>query len=108
MQTFWSTLHLSAVPPAMLVAAGLVALVILVGSVLAVWRWRRRGAAEPTPTRPSATAPESSYGRLRRGLARTRADIFGALSSVLAGRTLDAAAVESLETALIRADVGVA
>jgi fused signal recognition particle receptor len=108
MPTFWSTLDVGTVPPEMLIVAGLVALMALVGSVLAVRRWRRGGARDRAPRRPSAAPPEPSYARMRRGLAKTRAGIFGTLSDVLAGRTLDAAAVESLEAALIRADVGVA
>jgi fused signal recognition particle receptor len=106
MPTFWSTLDVSAVPPAILVVAGLIALVALVGSILVVRR-RRAATTECAAPHPSAVAPESSYERLRRGLAKTRAGIFGTLANVLAGRTLDTAAAESLEAALIRADVGV-
>ena len=44
----------------------------------------------------------------RRGLARSREKLAGALGDVFARRKLDAATLEELETALISADVGVA
>jgi fused signal recognition particle receptor len=49
------------------------------------------------------------WRRLRRGLARTQAEMLGRLTGALEGRrTLDAATLEYLEEALIGADLGVA
>jgi len=109
MSTSWSTLDLSSLPPTTWAAVAAVVVVVLALVVLALRRRRGRvapavGGAEPA----AAPAEESSYARLRRGLAKTRSGIFGSLAGVLSGRTLDAAAVESLEAALLRADVGVA
>jgi fused signal recognition particle receptor len=46
------------------------------------------------------------WDRVRRGLARTREGLTGALGAVLGRHAVDAAAAEALETALLAADVG--
>ena len=110
MNAFWSTLD----PQARLIVeiAGVALLAVLVVAAwLAVRRARRRrGAVSRAPGRgePERTIPpESSFDRLRRGLAKTRGGLFSGLGAILGGGSLDPAAVEELETALIRADVGV-
>ncbi len=50
----------------------------------------------------------SAVGAIRRGLARTRATLGGALTRLLAGRRLDDATIGEVETLLITADLGVA
>jgi fused signal recognition particle receptor len=116
MKGLWSTLDSTAVPPAAFLAAAALALIVVVGVLVLVRRRRRRAASAAPDLRATATATrvaaetqpaESSYERLRCGLAKTRDGIFAGLGSVLGGRALDSAAVEELETALIRADVGV-
>jgi fused signal recognition particle receptor len=107
MNALWSTLDATAVPIAALGVAAVVALVVVIAALV---RARRRRASRPRAAvlaRVRPATPESSYERLRRGLAKTRDGIFGGLAGVLGGRALDAAAVEELESALIRADVGV-
>ena len=102
------TLDLTAAP-AFWIAAGLVVLV-LIGVALAIGRARRRRratAVSPAPGRAAAPPQETSFDRWRRGLAKTRDGVFAGIAGVLGGRALDPAAVEELETALIRADVGV-
>lgn len=54
------------------------------------------------PQGPSRTL----WDRFRRGLARTRETLVGAVGAALGRRTLDPATVESLELALLAADVG--
>ena len=59
---------------------------------------------------PGAEAAESDSGwreRLRHGLKRTRDLLHTPVSELLAGRRLDAAMLEELETALLVADVGI-
>jgi len=59
---------------------------------------------------PGAEAAESDSGwreRLRHGLKRTRDLLDTPVSELLAGRRLDAAMLEELETALLVADVGI-
>lgn len=111
MQGFARTLDPSTVPLALLLAAVTVLVALLVTIVaLCVRRRRRTRPAPAARTAATDAAPRgepSAYDRLRDGLARTRQSFLGSLSGVLRGRTLDAAAVEELETALIRADVGV-
>jgi fused signal recognition particle receptor len=65
---------------------------------------------ELAPEGPPTEEPESGFWkRLRRGLARTQAEILGRLGSALEGRqTLDEATLELLEEVLIGADLGVA
>ncbi len=97
------------VAPAFWIAAGLVVLV-LIGVALAIGRARRRRratAVSAAPGRAAAPPQETSVDRWRRGLAKTRDGVFAGIAGVLGGRALDPAAVEELETALIRADVGV-
>jgi fused signal recognition particle receptor len=107
MSTTWTTLDLTTLPPA--VWAGVAAAVVLiVALVLLALRRRRRPRPAATGAAAETPAAESSYARLRRGLAKTRSGVFGSLASILGGRTLDGAAFESLEAALLRADVGVA
>lgn len=63
----------------------------------------------------TASAPESSavpgkaepFARLREGLRRTRTGLAAGLNKLFAGRTLDEAAFEELESRLLLADVGV-
>ncbi|MBI3768991.1 MAG: signal recognition particle-docking protein FtsY [Deltaproteobacteria bacterium] len=105
-------LDATAAPVAALVVVAVVALIVVIGA-LALVRARRRRASRPQAAAPARVRPttppaaESSYERLRRGLAKTRDGIFGGLAGILGGRVLDAAAIEEIETALIRADVGV-
>jgi fused signal recognition particle receptor len=56
----------------------------------------------------SAASARGWWQRLRHGLARSSASIGGALADLVTKRRLDAAVVEELEDALIRADLGVA
>src|SRR6185369_4727341 len=87
------------------------AIVALVATcVILVLGRRRRRRKPPTTAAADVTAAgpaESSYERLRRGLTKTRVGLLGNLTSILGGHALDSDAVEELETALIRADVGV-
>ena len=104
----WNALDPTVDPRAALVVAAGVLLLLL--GVLVLRGARRRGIAPgaTAPARPAAEgAPDSSYERLRRGLAKTRDGVFRGLAGVLGARALDAAAIEELETALLRADVGV-
>ncbi|HML12786.1 MAG TPA: signal recognition particle receptor subunit alpha, partial [Xanthobacteraceae bacterium] len=48
------------------------------------------------------------WQRLRKGLARSSASVGGAIADLVTKRRLDAAVLEELEDALIRADLGVA
>ena len=50
----------------------------------------------------------ATVGALRRGLSKTRAAMGGSLERLLHGRTLDANTIETIETHLLEADVGVA
>jgi fused signal recognition particle receptor len=113
MNGLWSTLNPSADPRVALAIAAAITVLLLIG-VLALRRARHRRAARTVTDASSEAirprqepAPESSYERLRRGLAKTREGVFAGLAGILGGRGLDAAAVEELETALLRADVGV-
>jgi fused signal recognition particle receptor len=51
--------------------------------------------------------PRNWWGRLRGGLSRSRDSLAAAISDLVSKRRLDAAAIEELEDALIRADLGV-
>ena len=113
MNGIWSTLDPTADSRAALAITAAIALLLLIGA-LALLRARRRRTARtaagvpPEATRArQAAVPESSFERLRRGLAKTREGVFAGLAGILGGRALDATAVEELETALLRADVGV-
>src|SRR6202795_1347306 len=55
----------------------------------------------------SGEARQSWWQRLRGGLARTSASIAAAISDLVSKRKLDAGAIQELEDALIRADLGV-
>jgi fused signal recognition particle receptor len=55
----------------------------------------------------AANEGKSWADRLKDGLARSRDKLAGALTGVLARKTLDEETLEELETALITADVGV-
>ncbi len=106
-----STLDPSAVPPltlAVVAVGAFIALALLVAVRARRRQARTRGAAGARPVGAPAEQAASSYERLRQGLAKTRNAVFAALSDVLARRTLDSGAFESLEEGLIRADVGVA
>ena len=50
---------------------------------------------------------KSTISAVKRGLAKTRQTLAGSLRSILAGRTLDDALIDEIETHLITADVGV-
>ncbi|MCH2141628.1 MAG: signal recognition particle-docking protein FtsY [Phycisphaerales bacterium] len=50
----------------------------------------------------------ATVGALRRGLSKTRSAMGGSLGRLLHGRTLDANTIETIETHLLEADVGVA
>jgi fused signal recognition particle receptor len=68
--------------------------------------------SKPTPasddTGPDSGNRGSLFGRLRRGLSRTRHSLTGGLSDLALGRkTIDDALLEDLETVLLSADVGV-
>jgi len=67
---------------------------------------------ETTPAAPDATAPAAAkrglFTRLKDGLARTRGQLGAGLSGLLgAGRRVDDALFEELETLLLSADLGV-
>ncbi len=47
------------------------------------------------------------FGRLKKGLSRTRSSLTGNLSSVFSGKTIDANLLEEIEDTLIMADIGV-
>ncbi len=101
------TLDLTA--PVLWIAGGLAVLALILGVLAIARRRQRRRARSVAPARVhvAAAPPESSFERLRRGLAKTRDGVFAGVADVLGGRALDPSAVEELETALIRADVGV-
>jgi fused signal recognition particle receptor len=63
----------------------------------------------PAASTPDAAAPESGwFSRLKEGLSKTRRQLGGRLSGVFgAGRKLDEAFYEELETVLLTSDVGV-
>ncbi len=65
---------------------------------------------EVNPDTDQETEPGRTgwWGRLSAGLRRTSASIGGAITDLVAKRRLDAAMVEELEDALIRADLGIA
>jgi fused signal recognition particle receptor len=63
------------------------------------------GAADTAPGEAEAPRP-GWFQRLKSGLARTSGALSQSLTSVLRQRKLDAAALEELEEALIRADLG--
>ena len=50
---------------------------------------------------------KSAFGKLKRGLTKTRESFVGSLRSLLTGRRVDEALIEEIETTLIAADVGV-
>jgi fused signal recognition particle receptor len=57
---------------------------------------------------PEETKPQGLFGRLRAGLARTRANLSDALGDLLTGRRqIDDELLEDIETLLLTADVGV-
>ena len=57
---------------------------------------------------PEETSPKGLFGRLRVGLARTRANLSNALADLLSGQGhIDDELLEDLETLLLTADVGV-
>jgi fused signal recognition particle receptor len=89
-------------------AAVAVALALVFVAVAVVLR-RRRGAGISQP--PAATEPGTlaapDTGDLRHGLAKTRAGLFGRLLPFLGRAQLDPSEVESIEAALLGADVGV-
>jgi len=61
-----------------------------------------------TPAEDTPAKPQGLFGRLRAGLARTRANLSNALSDLLSGkRQIDDELLEDLETLLLTADVGV-
>ncbi|HEX4534269.1 MAG TPA: signal recognition particle-docking protein FtsY [Rhizomicrobium sp.] len=53
-----------------------------------------------------APPPATFFERLKEGLSRSTAGLSDSLGSVIAGKKLDAATIEELEEALIRADIG--
>ena len=65
---------------------------------------------EVNPDTDQETEPGRTgwWGRLSAGLRRTSASIGSAITDLVANRRLDAAMVEELEDALIRADLGLA
>jgi len=64
--------------------------------------------ATPVATTTDVPAARSWSERLKSGLSQSREKLAGALGGVFARRTLDQAALDDLETALLTADVGVA
>jgi fused signal recognition particle receptor len=65
-------------------------------------------AAQPSAEGAPAEAPGGWLGRLRQGLTKTRRQLGGKLAGVFgAGRKIDEALYEELETVLLTADVGV-
>lgn len=88
---------------AMALAGGLVVLVVV---AVALVLWRRRSAGRsPGEGRESPVSPQPPA--LRQGLAKTRSGFLQRLLPLLGRERLDAAEVESLEAALLAADVGV-
>src|SRR5210317_916369 len=66
------------------------------------------GKKNTPETPPEETRPQGLFGRLRTGLARTRANLSNALGDLLSGRReIDEELLEELETLLLTADVGV-
>lgn len=66
------------------------------------------GKKKTAVTPSEETRPQGLFGRLRAGLARTRANLGNALGDLLSGRRqIDDELLEELETLLLTADVGV-
>jgi fused signal recognition particle receptor len=66
------------------------------------------GKKNTPETPPEETRPQGLFGRLRAGLARTRANLSDALGDLLSGRRqIDDELLEDIETLLLTADVGV-
>ncbi|MBT8049912.1 MAG: signal recognition particle-docking protein FtsY [Gammaproteobacteria bacterium] len=66
------------------------------------------GKKNTPETPPEETRPQGMFGRLRAGLARTRANLSDALGDLLTGRRqIDDELLEEIETLLLTADVGV-
>ncbi len=66
------------------------------------------GKKKPAQRAPEENTPQGLFGRLRAGLARTRAGLSNALGDLLSGRQqIDEDLLEEIETLLLTADVGV-
>lgn len=103
----WQALTDALGPQGALALAG--AAVLVVVGIIALVVWRRRSARPSIvggieePTSAARTQPAA----LRQGLAKTRSGFLQRLLPLLGRDRLDAAEVESLEAALLGADVGV-
>ncbi len=86
--------------------AGAVALLVVGIVALVVWR-RRSIPRAADEAENSAVVSQSHSTALHRGLAKTRAGFLQRLLPLLGRERLDAAEVESLEAALLGADVGI-
>jgi fused signal recognition particle receptor len=101
----WQALS-GALGPNGLVAVVVGVVVLLVVVLALVVRRGRRTRARASALRPG-TPRGAEAGGLRQGLAKTRAGLFGRLLPFLGRAQLDPSEVESIETALLGADVGV-
>jgi fused signal recognition particle receptor len=63
--------------------------------------------AEPAGTSPPAAPPGNWWRRLTEGMRRTSTNLGESVTSLFTKRKLDAATIEELEDALVRADLGV-
>jgi len=83
--------------------------VLLVLGIIALVVWRRRSSRSATVggIEERASAPRNQTAALRQGLAKTRSGFLQRLLPLLGRDRLDASELESLEAALLGADVGV-
>ena len=90
------------------IALTVLAALVIVALVVVVLRARRRRAGGTPPAGAEGAEPAGPRERLAVGLGKTRRDLLGRVSPLLARRDVDDAALEELEAALLTADVGVA
>jgi len=83
-----------------------VALVLLLGTVIVLARRRRVAGSPGAEVAPTPASARREPTGLRGGLAKTRSGILGRLLPLLGRDRLDVEAVETLEAALLAADVG--
>ena len=92
-------------------AAGLLTVVLVLAGWWGLRAWRRPPAALPAPASSDAqlspSVAPSWRERLRLAMARSREGLVERLGALVGGGALDPAALEGLEEALLRADVGV-
>ncbi len=115
--TLGMSIVLKGAHPGLVVAHGLAALGLMLVVTGVVFRLRqgpplpvveREGVEAVTPEVVPPPRPETLFQRLRSQLGKTRQGLTGFLSTLpLAGRRLDEALLEEIETHLLMADVGV-